>query len=197
MDKILIETKFNYNRKGVNGGHAHRRAQMVRSYVQDYTLGWGTEGVRLLPYRFFETVKKCLDTLPEDNELTLEHYYLPYPEQKEGFTEEIARREAIAVGDLKKRIRASLELFITKLAADYGKGRHSSKLHKSVIDNMVNEAPIYRTMNSLFADVQLNNIIEGVEGLGRFEIHELRKDGSARARAVAEAQMLVNVLSIA
>jgi hypothetical protein len=60
---------------------------------------------------------------------------------------------------------------------------------------MVNEAPIYRTMNSLFTDVQLNNIIEGVEGLGRFEIHELRKDGSARARAVAEAQLLVNVLS--
>jgi hypothetical protein len=195
MDKILIETKFNYNRKGVNGGNAHRRAQMVRSYVQDYTLGWGTEGVRLLPYRFFETVKKCLDTLPEDNELTLEHYYLPYPEQKEGFTEELARREAIALGDLKKRIRASLELLITKLAADYDKGRNSSKLHKSVIDNLVNEAPIYRAMNSLFKDEQLDNVINGLEGLGRFEIQELRTNGSTRAKAVAEAQLFINVLS--
>lgn len=195
MDKILIEAKFNYDRKGVHGNQTHRRAQLVRNYIHNYTLAWGTEGIRLLPYRFFETVKHCLDTLPEDNEFILEHYYLPYPEQGERFTEELARREAIALYDLKKRIRASLELLITKLAADYDKGRHSSKLHKSVLDNMVNEAPIYRTMNSLFTDVQLNNVIEGVEGLGRFDIHELRTNGSTRARAVSEAQLLVNVLS--
>lgn len=195
MDKILMETKFNYDRRGIHGNQTHRRAQMVRNYIHNYTLGWGTEGLRLLPYRFFGTVKHCLDTLPEDSEFVLEHYYLPYPEQVEGFTEELARREAIAMRDLKKRIRASLELFITKLAADYDKGRHSSKLHKSVLDNMVNEAPIYRTMNRLFTDVQLNNIIEGVEGLGRFEVDELRKNGTTRAKAVAEAQLFVNVLS--
>jgi hypothetical protein len=195
MDKILIETKFNYDRKGANGSHTHRRAQMVRNYIHNYTLGWGTEGLRLLPYRFFETVKHCLDTLPEDNEFVLEHHYLPYPEQREGFTEELARREAIALDDLKKRIRASLELLITKLAANYDKGRHSSKLHKSVIDNLVNEAPIYRAMNSLFKDAQLDNVIEGLEGLGRFEVEELRKNGTTRAKAVAEAQLFVNVLS--
>jgi hypothetical protein len=50
-------------------------------------------------------------------------------------------------------------------------------------------------MNSLLKDEQLDNVINGLEGLGRFEIQELRTNGSTRAKAVAEAQLFVNVLS--
>lgn len=191
MDKLLIETKFNYDRKSPNAKHAAKRAQWVRNFIHEHTLAWGTDGIRLLPYALFESMKAALEDLPDDCEFDLEHYYIPYPAQEPEFAEELDRREFIAFADLKGRVRMSLELFINKVAADYSK----SRFHKSSLECLPEDAVIYRAFNNIFNNEHLAGVIAGLEGLGRFEIADLRRNGTTRAKAALEAEALLTVLS--
>lgn len=206
---ILVDTKISYDRSHPNAKEVTAMVALARAFIHRHTLVWGTDGIRALPIPMWDDFNKEVQSFKKDIAAKggyLQVFYIPYPHNSKEevnndklygeLSLELLRRFDLMDRDLKMRIEHTVYDVNQRVIPDFVDGAAKlRRFHEETIRGLTYEVELFRKLNNVLKNNALENIVNGIAELSKYEVKAIRKDATIRHEVWQKTVDLLKLLS--